>query len=162
MRDGRVDAAESQLDGRMARRRIHHRVGDQNRIDRRRTFREKRAGNRNRDVGRAESRSQQNADTVAVFLRHGDMRIFKRQAGRRRRQKRRPVHPPQIPDGDEVARVEIAHFRTQPRRGRLRVERLHRPDAACTGKQPLGKGALPHAQRRGHSQAGHHDAPGVR
>jgi len=82
MRDRDIDAAKAQFNGRVSGRRVHHRVGHQNRIDGPRSLGKQRVFELRRDVGRAERAPKEDAHAIAVFSRDGDACIGKREAGR--------------------------------------------------------------------------------
>jgi hypothetical protein len=85
MRNGNIDSAKSKFDGRMTRRRVHHGIGNQDRVDRRWSFTHERVRDLNRNIRRSERRTQKDADTVTVFSVDGHPCIVKRHSCRRGR-----------------------------------------------------------------------------
>jgi hypothetical protein len=146
----------------MSRGRVHHHVGNQNGIYKRRPFRKHGACKLHGNIRRTERRPQKNADPVTIFRRYGKARIRKRQTRRSARQKRQSVHAPDIFYGNKIARREITHFRGKMRPVRIGIKRLHGANSAIAFKKPSAKFVLAHAQRCDHPQAGHYNAPAVR
>jgi len=158
MGNGRVDAAKPQFNRRVSRRRVHHRVGHQDRIHRRGTCGKQGIGKLHGNIRCSKRRSQKDANTVAVALVNGYSRVRERLPRRCGRHKRRAVHPPQIFDGDKIARREVADFRGEMRRQGLRIKRLQGVHGAIARKKPPVKFVFAHTQRGNHPQAGYDNA----
>ena len=159
MIDRGVDTPDAELNGDVAGRGIHDRIGHEDGIDHPRSLGEEDARTMTLDVRGAESSPEDNPDAVPIRSIHGDSCVFQGQACRRHRHLGEAVHPPQILQRDEIPGGKTLHFRSQVRGKAGRVEGRDLRNTAVSPEKPLRKGRFSDAQRRDHADAGYRNPP---